>query len=117
MALYERMRAVSERLIDRFDQGGTAAVLTVVVPNPDPLLPPAVQSQQQQFKAVARGVTQRMIDATPNVSAGDIQVITDYRFTPQEGKRVLLNGINRLIVSIEPIPASGDPVAWRFYVR
>lgn len=117
MTLYDRMRGVSERLIDRFDQGGASAILTVVVQNPDPLLPPAVQARQQQFKAVARGVTQRMIDATPNVSAGDIQVITDRRFTPQEGKRVLLNGINRLIVSVEPIPASGDPVAFRFYVR
>lgn len=116
-SVYDRLRGASERLLDRFAQDGVYASVRAVVPNPDPLLPPAVMDSQESIKAVVRGITADMRASVPDLAAGDLQVITDYRFTPREGQRVLIADHERVILAVEPIPAAGDPVAWRFYVR
>ena len=115
--IYDRLRATSTRLLDRFDQEGTQTVIQSVMPNPDPMLPPAVIESAQPIKAVVRGVSAEIIAATPDLAVGDLQVFTDYRFMPVVGGAVLINNHQRAILRVEPIPAAGDPVAWRFFVR
>ena len=53
--IYDRFRTTAARLLTRFDQGGTEAVVQAVVTNPDPLAPPAVNTTPQPVRAVVRG--------------------------------------------------------------
>lgn len=118
-ALYDRFRSTATRLVNRFDQEGTQVVLTVVVPNPDPLEPPATIETYQDIPAVARGVSGNIVTADPNVQATDIQVIVDTQtgYVPATGEQILMNGVSRAIVRVDAIPAAGDPVAYRFFIR
>lgn len=116
--LYDRMRATATRLVGQFDQGGTQAVVQVVAPNPDPLLPPVATTETEPFPAVVRGVSADIAASDPNLVATDLQVITDAtHYTPTADDVVRINGTDRKVIRIEPIPAAGDPCAWRFYVR
>lgn len=115
--IYDRLRTTSARLLDRFDQEGTQTVIQAVTPNPDPMLPPAVIETSAPIKAVVRGVSAEIIAATPDLALGDLQVITDYRFTPEVGGAVLINGHQRAILRVEPVPASGAAVIYKFFVR
>ena len=119
MAIYDRFRNTAARLLTRFDQGGTEAVVQAVVTNPDPLAPPAVNTIVEPVRAVVRGVSAELVANTPDMALGDLQVITDALsgFVPVERQAVLINGHQRAILRVEPIPAAGDPVAWRFFVR
>ena len=115
--IYDRLRVTSARLLDRFDQEGTQTVIQSVTPNPDPMLPPAVIESSQPIKAVVRGVSAEIVASTPDLAVGDLQVITDYRFTPEVGGAVLINNHQRAILRVEPIPAAGAAVIYKFFVR
>lgn len=117
--LYDRFRNTAARLLTRFDQGGTGAVVQAVVTNPDPLAPPAVNNTPQPVRAVVRGVSAELVANTPDMALGDLQVITDALsgFVPAEGQAVLINGHQRAILRVEPVPASGAAVIYKFFVR
>lgn len=117
--LYDRFRQTASRLLTRFDQGGTEAVVQAVVANPDPLAPPAVNSTAQPVRAVVRGVSAELVASAPDMALGDLQVLTDALsgYVPVEGAAVLINGHQRAILRVEPVPASGDPVIYKFFVR
>lgn len=117
MSIYDRLRGAAERLLDRFDQQGTRTIIKAVVPNPDPLLPPAIVDSDAPIKAVVRGVGAEIVASAPDLQMGDLQVITDARFVPVAGQAVLINGHQRAILRVEPIPAAGQAVAYRFFVR
>ena len=117
-AFYDRMRATADRLVTRFDQGATAVVTVVNVPNPDPLQPPAIVPTETSIPAVVRGVTAAMVAADPNLLATDLQVVMG-----PEGEVVSVasslsvDGQPRRVISIERIPASGTVCAVRAVVR
>lgn len=117
--VYDRLRGAAVRLLDRFDQEGTQAVITVTVNNPDPLLPPSVVDEPLSIRAVVSGIKAELVSAAPDLTMTDLKVITahDGAYVPKAGQRVLIDGRNRAIIRVEPIPASGAPCAYRFYVR
>lgn len=120
MNIYERMRRVTApRLLNRFDQGGTEYIIKSVVPNPDPMQPPAVLTSQRPVRAVVMGVSHSLVASTPDLQVGDLQAITDADsgFVPVVGEHVLINGKTRAILSVEPVPASGNVVIYKFIVR
>ena len=116
--LYDRFRATATRLVNRFDQAGTQFIDRVLTPNPDPRLPPAVVEVAEPFPAVVRGVSADIAAMDPNLVATDLQVVTDVvNYTPSVDDVVRINEVDRKVIRVEPIPAVGDPCAWRFYVR
>lgn len=117
--LYDRFRATATRLVNRFDQEGTQVVIRIVTPNPDPTMPPTVDETINPIPAVARGVKGSIVTADPNIQATDIQLIVDTQtgWVPMTGEWIELNGVTRAIVRVDAIPAAGDPVAYRFFVR
>ena len=109
---------VAPRLMARFANGGTWVMVRTVTPNPDPLLPPTVVQAKTEFNAVARGVSANMLTADPNLVVSDLQVIcAAIDFIPVVGQSVEINSKAMAILRVEPIPAAGDPAAYRFYVR
>lgn len=117
-AFYDRMRATATRLLTRFDQVGSSHLVRVLTPGPTPLDPPVESEQSVSFMAVVRGVSESIVSSDPNISATDLQVITDTAmYSPSIGDMVDINGTSRVVLRVDPIPASGDPCAYRFYVR
>ena len=115
---YDRMRSVATRLVTKYNQEGTNEIVRVLTPNPDPFLPPTVSTDVVAFPAVVRGVSASLVTADPNLAATDLQVITDVtHYTPSIDDMVQINGSDRKVIRIDPIPAAGVPCAWRFFVR
>lgn len=117
--LVQRFRNdVAPRLLAKFGNGGVGAVVRVVMPSTDPLAPPITDSQIVEFNAVARGVSAEMIASDPNLVGTDLQVIcAAIDYIPVVGGMVSINGAPKLVLRVDPIPASGDPAAYRFYLR
>lgn len=109
---------IAPRLMAQFANGGTETEVRVVTPDPDPLKPPTVTVTGAAFNAYAKGVSSQMVAADPNLQATDLRVIcAAIDFTPVVGGMVEINGKSRGIQRVEPIPASGDPAIYKFYVR
>lgn len=118
-ALVQKFRNdTAPRLMAKFSNGGTETVARVVVPNTDPLMPPITDEQRTEFRSYVKGVSAQMIEATPNLQAGDLMVIVAaIDFTPQVSKMVEINGKTCAIIRVDPIPAAGLPAIYKFYVR
>lgn len=117
---YERFDNLALRLIqNEFDQGGFKVVINTVTPNPDPTRPPVVTSVASDLPAVARGISAQLASMDPNLSTTSLQILTARLsgYTPEAGKHVQINGRDTVIVRVEPIPASGLPCAYRFFVN
>ena len=117
--VYDRFRKTAEKLVTRFDQEGLEVSVQAVVTNPDPLAPPAVNVTNEAVRGVAFGVNAELIANTPNMALGDVRVTTDALsgLVPVEGEAVLINGHQRAILRVEPVPASGAAVIYKFFVR
>lgn len=93
-------------------------VVRVVTPPVDPLLPPTVVETGEAIPAVARGVSADITASDPNLVGTDIQVIMDQRGgVLAVGGNVTLDGVPRIVVRIDRIPAMGQLCAVRAYVR
>lgn len=119
MNIHERFRnEVAPRLLEKFSNGGVSVVVRTKTNNPDPLLPPTFINTDTPFNAVAKGVSKQMIDAIPNLQAGDLEVIcAAVDFVPVVSNYVEINDVSRLIVAVRPVIASGSPAIYKFYVR
>lgn len=115
---YDRMGVVAKRLIDKFDQGGTSKVAEAITPNPDPLKPPSVVSTPTAVPAVVRGVSASIVNEHTNLSLSDLMVICCHvDYAPKVEDSVTINSEPKRVLIVEPIPAAGVPIIYRFYVR
>lgn len=106
------------RLLAKFSNGGVSREIRTVTPNVDLLLPPLVTEGSVAFNAHVKGVTSEMLKADPNLIASDLAIICaaiDYQ--PEVDAMVNVNGQAVRVLKVSPIPASGDPAAYWFWVR
>lgn len=109
---------VAPRLLEKFGNGGVMSVIRVVDNDPDPLLPPDETVTRIEFNAVARGVSENILNGDPNLVSTDLQVIcAAIDYVPSVGERVEINGQDKLTVRVDAIPAAGDPAIYRFFLR
>ena len=109
---------IAVRLLEKFDNGGLGAVITVSSPNVDPLLPPSSNDTVSNISSFVKGVSQSILNNDPNLVATDIQVIVAaVHVTPIVGGRVIINGQTGTIVRVDAIPAAGDAAIYKFFVR
>ena len=117
--LVQRFRdTIAPRLLARFENGGVESQSVTVTPDIDPLLPSSEAVVSSPFSAAVRGVSGKFIADDPNLVATDLQAIcaaVDY--VPVNGARVAVNGVSRLVVRVDAIPAAGEPAAYRFFLR
>lgn len=117
---YTRFDNLALRLIqNEFDQGGFKVVINAVTPNPDPTRPPTAVVSTQDVPAVARGISAQLASMDPNLTTASLQVLVARLsgYAPVAGEHVQINGRDTVIVRVEPIPASGLPCAYRFFVN
>lgn len=119
-ALVQRFREdVAPRLMRSIgDNGGVAVVVRVLSPNPDPLLPPAAVDTPQDIPAYAKGITAEMLAADPNLQVSDLRVIVAaVDHAPKVNDMVRINGSDRRVIRVDPIPAAGEPAIYWMYAR
>lgn len=117
--LVQRFRNdTAPRLLAKFSNGGVSREVRTVTPNTDPLLPPSVTGSSVSFNAHVKGVTGEMMASDPNLIASDLAIICaaiDYQ--PSVDAMIEVNGVDMRVLRVSPIPASGDPAAYWFWVR
>lgn len=116
--IYQRLAQVAYRLLRSFDQEGTETVIETVTQPSNPTLAPLVTRVTAEVPAVAFGVTGDMVNNDPDLVLGDLRVIVAAQdYTPAVSGIVKINGQDRIIRRVEPIPAAGSAIIYRFFVR
>lgn len=118
-ALYVRLGNTATRLISKYDQGGVSAVVETVTQPPNPIDPPVVTKTTVPVKIVARGVSASLVAADPNLVSTDVMLIVDGQqaYKPKIGDKLTLNGESKVVVRVDRVPAAGDPLIYKFFVR
>jgi len=114
---YDRMRATATKLLTTYKQGTVEIGRPVVTPGANPWDAPTTATDWTALNAVARGVSQALVDGT-QVLASDLMIlvaVSDYAY--QVSDLIRLDGKQVAIVRVDQIPAAGDPVVIRFIVR
>jgi hypothetical protein len=112
---YERMQQTATRLLDRFQQG-TVQLVRVTPGTPDPATPwePAAPTQTTyDLKATVTREHQRYENGVLIVETGDMVMFAVPEVTPVLSDKLVIDGALRSITNLTPIPAAGDPVAWK----
>lgn len=117
--IYDRFASLADRLVTQFDMGGTATLVQIVTPDPDPLKPPTVTDGGFSIPAVVFGVTGDMVARDPDLVATDLRVIiAAAHWVPLVPGDVLrIDGKDRAVVRVEPVPAAGVVSIYKLIVR
>jgi hypothetical protein len=114
--LYTRGRATASRLLNKFKQG------TVVYTHPgEPTGPinapvPGVPVPYT-LNAVSSGVAAKYV-MPGYIEASDIMVTTAvFERAPTLEGTLTIDGVVKQMISIQPVPASGEPLTWRIFVK
>lgn len=114
---YSDLRNVASGLLQEFNQGTVEIGRPVTVEGPEEWSPPVTTIQWTRINAVARGVSQKYIDGV-NILATDLQITADMgAYSPQAGDRIRVDGQEVSVLRFDRIPAAGEVVATRVFVR
>lgn len=118
-ALYTRLSNTATRLINKYDQGSVDYMVEVVSQPVDPYDPPVVTLCPRPIKLVARGVSAALLSADPDLVSTDLMIIIDgqQEYKPAIGDKLSVNGNAKVVVRVDRVPAAGDPVIFKFFVR
>lgn len=115
MTFYAQMQGVASELLQEFDQGGLALVVTV--PGGGPAHNPLPPTQQEvPFTGTARGVTGEHLQDSL-IQSSDLSVIMPGHLNPTMTDKVMVNGKPHNIIKIIPKPAAGTPAVYELVVR
>jgi hypothetical protein len=116
MALYDRMRITTTRLLDKYAQGVVEIGTSSSAAGANEWDAPTVTTTWTEIDAVVSGVSSQYVDGT-NVLASDRQVLCQGVVSLADNVMIRIDGRVVSIVRIMPIPSAGEPVATRFIVR
>jgi hypothetical protein len=117
MSLYTDLRNVASGLLREFSQGVVEIGKPVTVPGANEWTPPTTTIQWTRVNAVARGVSQKYVDGV-SIVATDLQLTVDMgAYDPAAGDRIRIDGKQVSVLRFDRIPAAGEVVAWRVFVR
>lgn len=117
MSFYSDLRNVASGLLQEFNQGTVEIGRPVTVEGGNEWDAPTTTVQWTRINAVARGVSQKYIDGV-NILATDLQITADMAgFQPKPGDRIRIDGQEVSVLRFDRIPAAGEVVATRVFVR
>lgn len=110
---YQDMQNTSSELLEEFKQGVIEYTGTTEPVNDweDP-----IDSTPITLDAVAKGPAFKYISDL--ITTSDIEITTAvFSEEPIITGKISIDGVNKEIISIAKIPAAGDPVAWKIFVK
>jgi hypothetical protein len=114
VAIYDRLRQTTARLLPRFKQGTVEIGTPVTVPGANPWDAPFTVIQWQEVNAVVRGVSAQYVDNV-NIVATDKQVL--FQGEIDAGDKVRIDGQVCAVLRVDYIPGAGQAIATRVFVR
>lgn len=113
MSFYDEMQDVATELLTEFKQGTIVYRAPAASANP---WEPATYTDTPISGGTVRGVSQRYV--TDLVTASDLHaVLPVFGATPTNAGRLIIDGVERQIISVQPSPAAGTVVCWHVFVK
>jgi hypothetical protein len=114
LSIYGKLTGTAAKLLDKFSQGVVEIGTTATIPGANPWDAPGVVTSWQEVDATVSGVSAKYVDGV-NIVASDRQVL--FQGAVDVGDLMRIDGIAVAVLRIDNIPAAGDPVVTRAFVR
>lgn len=110
-ALYDRLRGTASKLIDKFQQGTVEFQSGETVTSDDPLSLPVKTKSWTEYNCTVSGVSEKYVGRN-GITTSDLEIITQVPLdvSIDVGDYVRIDGVQKVILENEKVPASGTPV-------
>ena len=115
MGFYDEMADTAAELLGEFAQGKvTLTQITPGTPDPaTPWIPGSPTETTYDLQATVARLHHRYENGTLITEIGDMVTFAVPPVAPGLADKLTIDGITRSITNLTPIPAAGDPVAWK----
>lgn len=115
MTFYDEMCGVADDLLGEFAQGTvTLKRITTAAPDPStPWIPGGETVTTYPLKAAVKRLHQRYEDGVLIVETGDMVTFATLEVTPVLTDKLVIDGLERVISNLTPIPGAGVTAAWK----
>lgn len=112
---YAKLQAKVSKVMPKVKQGSVQLKrVTTAAPDPStPWIPGAETVATYPIKATVRRMHQRYENGVLIVETGDMVTFAVPAVTPLMTDKLVIDGVERSITNLTPIPAAGTPVAWK----
>lgn len=113
MSFYDEMQSVATELLTEFKQGTIVYRAPTAGAQP---WEPVAYSDTPVSGGTVKGVSQRYV--TDLVTTSDLHAILPvFGVAPTNAGRLIIDGVERQIISVMPSPAAGTVVCWHVFVK
>lgn len=113
MSFYDEMQDVATELLTEFKQGTIVYRAQAAGAQP---WDPVTYTDTPVIGGTVKGVSQRYV--TDLVTTSDLHAILPvFGATPTNAGRLIIDGVERQIISVMPSPAAGTVVCWHVFVK
>lgn len=113
MAFYDEMQGVAAELLTEFAQGTVTLKRIVSTPGANEWDPPTETAQTWPLKAAVKRKHQRYENGVLIVETGDEVTFAVPSVAPSITDKLVIDGVERVISNLTPIPAAGTTVVWK----
>ncbi|MER9829172.1 hypothetical protein NKJ51_12395 [Mesorhizobium sp. M0134] len=112
---YDEMQDFASEMLGEFKQGVVSLSRTVTAPTDPatPWIPGSETTTTYPLDAVVKRVDQRYEDGVLIVQTGDMVTFAVPAVLPALADRLIIDGVERAITNLTPIPSAGTTVAWK----
>lgn len=113
MTFYDEMQGVATELLTEFAQGTVQLRRTTIGTPPNAWTPGAETTVTYALKATVKRMHQRYEGGVLVIETGDMVTFAVPEVVPALTDRLVIDGVERVMTNLTPIPAAGVPVAWK----
>lgn len=110
---YDEMRGVADELLGEFAQGTVLLKRITTIPGPNEWDPPVETAVTYPLKATVKRLHQRYENGVLIVETGDMVTFAVPEVVPVLTDTLVIDGQERAITNLTPIPPAGTVVAWK----
>jgi len=110
---YGRMQGTATRLLDRFQQGTVGLKRVTTTPGENEWDPPVEAVTTYTLSATVKRLHQRYENGVLIVETGDMVTFAAPEVVPVLTDKLVIDGLERAISNLTPIPGAGTTVAWK----
>jgi len=113
--IYSKFQGTAAKLLKKFNQG-VIRYIAQPASGANPWDAPTPSSPVLLPGAVASGVSQEFL--SEKVTTSDTEVTASvFGATPEVGGVIEIDGVERQVVEVKPVPAAGVVVVWKIFVK
>ncbi|WP_018428222.1 hypothetical protein [Hoeflea sp. 108] len=113
MSFYDEMRDVADELLGEFKQGSVQLKRVTTAPGPNEWTPAPETVETWPLSATITRLHQRYENGVLIVQTGDMVTFAVPAVEPQITDKLIIDGAERVITNLTPIPSAGTVVAWK----